>query len=460
MSDTGFSCIILAAGRGTRMSSPLPKILHPVAGVPMIGRVVQAVQDAGSEEVRVVVGYGEQLVRQVLEPLGVQAYKQANQFGTADAVKAAEPSSMRGTILILNGDHPLITQQDIEGILKQFKDSRATLGLVTAELENPGDFGRVVRHKGELKAIVEARDASADTLAIKEVNTGIYVVRAAILNQYLPRIKNHNAKNEYYLTDLISLCIEGRESVVTLKAPPHVAYGVNTQSELSGATKRVFKRKLESLMEAGVMVLDTDSTYVEDSVQVGAASVLYPGVYLKGKSKLGQYCVVEPNCMISDSLIEDSVIIRAGTYLEGTTVKTKATLGPYARLRPGTEIGVEAHVGNFVEMKKVKFGDHAKAGHLTYLGDAQVGEHTNIGCGTITCNYAPDRQKYRTVIGKNVFVGSDTQFIAPITIGDGAVIGSGSTITKPVPENALAVARGKQVIKENYVPKQASKEEE
>ena len=460
MSDIGFSCIILAAGRGTRMNSPLPKILHPVAGLPMITRVVQAVQDAGAEEVRVVVGYGEALVRQVVEPLGVQAFKQSNQFGTADAVKAAEPSSMRGTVLILNGDHPLLTSADIGDLFHRFKESKSTLAVVTCELDNPGSFGRIVRHKGELKAIVESKDASSDTLKINEVNTGIYMVRTSVLNQYLPRIKNHNAKNEYYLTDLVGLCIEGRETVTTLKAQEYVAFGVNTQAELASATKKVFRRKAEQLMESGVMILDSDTTYVEDSVQVGPASVLYPGVYLKGKTKIGQYCVVEPHSLIADCTLEDSVIVRAGSYLEGTSIKSKATIGPYARLRPGTEIGTEAHVGNFVEMKKVKFGDYAKAGHLTYLGDAQIGERTNIGCGTITCNYAPDHQKYRTIIGKNVFVGSDTQFIAPITIGDGAVIGSGSTITKNVPDNALAVARGRQVTKENYVAKKPEPKEE
>lgn len=442
------------------MNSPLPKILHPVAGVPMINRVIQAVQSAGAEEVRVVVGYGEQLVRQVVEPLGVHGFKQANQFGTADAVKSADPGSLRGAVLILNGDHPLLTAEDITSLLKQFRESKSTLAVVTAELDNPGSFGRIVRHKGELKTIVEANDASSDTLKINEVNTGIYIVRTSVLNQYLPRIKNHNSKNEYYLTDIIGLCIEGRENVTAIKAPAHVAFGVNTQAELSLATKKVFRRKADQLMENGVVVIDVDSTYVEDTVQVGSATVVYPGVYLRGKTKLGQYCVVEPNCMITDCTIEDSVIMRAGSYLEGTAVKSKATIGPYARLRPGTEIGVEAHVGNFVEMKKVKFGDHAKAGHLTYLGDAQVGESTNIGCGTITCNYAVDKQKYRTIIGKNVFVGSDTQFIAPITIGDGAVIGSGSTITKSVPENALAVARGKQIIKENYTPKASEKKDE
>ncbi|MEQ1878879.1 MAG: bifunctional UDP-N-acetylglucosamine diphosphorylase/glucosamine-1-phosphate N-acetyltransferase GlmU, partial [Bdellovibrionia bacterium] len=386
MSDNGFSCIILAAGRGTRMNSPLPKILHPVAGIPMISRVISAVHEAGAEDVRVVVGYGEQLVRQVVEPLGVHCHKQANQFGTADAVKSADPGSLRGTVLILNGDHPLITAEDVSNLIKQFKEAKSTLAVVTAELAEPGNFGRIVRLKGELKAVVEANDASADTLKINEVNTGIYLVRTSVLNQYLPRIKNHNAKNEYYLPDIVGLCIDGRESVSALKTSAHVAFGVNTQAELAAATKKVFRRKAGQLMDAGAMIIDTDSTYIEDTVSVGAATVVYPGVYLRGKTKIGGYCVVEPNCMINDCSIEDSVIVRAGSYLEGTTVKAKATIGPYARLRPGTEIGVEAHVGNFVEMKKVKFGDHAKAGHLTYLGDAQVGENTNIGCGTITCN--------------------------------------------------------------------------
>lgn len=452
------SVIILAAGKGTRMKSPLPKVLHPAAGTPIIKKVIDAVRGAGAEEIRVVVGHGEALVRKVVEPMRVTCYPQQNQWGTADAVKAADPTSMTGDVLILNGDHPLIEISDIEKILKEFQASRCGLAVVSTVVKNPGSLGRVVRHKGELRAIVEAADASAETLKIREINTGIYVAKAEILSQYLPAIQNHNAKGEYYLTDIISLCQEAGEKVTAIVARPSVGFGVNTQEELAKATRVLFARKKKALMAEGVLMIDPRTVYVEEDVEVGPGTVLYPNVYLRGRTRIGAYCVVESGCYFAHARLEDGVHAKAYTYIENSSVGKKASVGPFTRLRPETELGEESHVGNFVEMKKVKFGARSKAGHLTYMGDATVGEDVNIGCGTITCNYAVDRQKYRTTIGNRVFVGSDTQFIAPVEIGDDAVIGSGSTITKDVPPNALAVARGKQVVKENWVTKKSEAE--
>jgi bifunctional UDP-N-acetylglucosamine pyrophosphorylase / glucosamine-1-phosphate N-acetyltransferase len=447
------SVIILAAGKGTRMKSPLPKVLHPAAGTPIIKKVIDAVKGAGATEIRVVVGHGEALVRKVVEPMGVVCFPQQNQWGTADAVKAADPGSLKGDVLILAGDHPLIEPSDIEFILKEFKERRCDLAVVSTVVKDPARFGRIVRHKGELRAIVEAADASADTLKINEINTGIYVMTAETLNDYLPRIQNHNSKGEYYLTDIVSITQEVGDKVDAIKVRQSVGFGVNTQGELARATRKLFLRKAQALMEEGVLMIDPKTTYVEDEVTVGPGSVLYPGVYLRGRTKIGAYCMIEPGCYFAHTTLEDGVHVKAYSYFENTVIRAKATLGPFTRLRPDTEIGPEAHVGNFVEMKKVKFGARSKAGHLTYLGDASIGEDVNIGCGTITCNYAVDKQKYRTVIGDRVFVGSDTQFVAPIEIGADAVIGSGSTITKDVPAKALAVARGKQIIKENWVPK-------
>lgn len=451
MGAKSFSVIILAAGRGVRMKSSLPKVLHPVAGVPMVLRIAETARAAGAKEVRVVVGFGENLVRQVIEPMGAICFKQQEQRGTADAVRAAQPESLEGPVLILNGDHPLIEVDDIKRVVEDFTNSSGGVTLVTAKLKTPGSYGRIVREKGNLRAIVEAKDASAETLKIKEINTGIYMLDAALLNSMLPKISNANAQKEFYLTDIISLSIDNKVPVSTISLKSHVAAGVNSQEELAAATRRIYLRKAKRLMAEGVMLLDPRSTYIEDSVEIGPSSVVYPGCFIKGKTRIGSFCVVEPHSFLMNVMCEDSVQIKAGSYLEDCVLRTKAIVGPYARLRPETEIGRDARVGNFVEMKKVKFGDGAKAAHLTYLGDAEVGEETNIGCGTITCNYAVDKKKYKTVIGKNVFVGSDTQFIAPINIGDGAVIGSGSTITKDVPSGALAVARGRQIIKENYV---------
>lgn len=433
------------------MMSPLPKVLHPVAGQPMIRKVIEAVKGAGASEVRLVVGYGEKLVRQVVEPLGVRCFAQLNQWGTADAVKAAQPAELSGTVVILNGDHPLLRARDLQKIVAEFEASKSDIAVVTANLRRPGQLGRIVRHHGQLRAIVEVSDASSETLKITEVNSGIYVLKSESLNEYLPRIANHNAKNEFYLTDIVSLALEAAEKVIAIEAPSAVAFGVNTQAELAEATRVLFRRKINELMAAGVVVIAPANTFVESSVEVGAASVLYPGVYLRGDTKVGTHCVIEPNCHISHTRVGNGVHIKAGCYIDQSVIGSRCAVGPYANLRPQTELGDEAHIGNFVELKKVKFGARSKANHLTYLGDAEIGTDTNIGCGTITCNYAVDRQKYKTEIGNNVFVGSDTQFVAPVKVGDFAVIGSGSTITKDVPERALAVARAKQLVRENYV---------
>ena len=454
---TSLAVIILAAGKGTRMKSPLPKVLHPVAGSPMIKKVIDAVKGAGAEEIRVVVGHGETLVRKVVEPMGVVCLSQTNQWGTADAVKAADITTLKGDVLILNGDHPLLEASDVAAILREFRDRRSDLAVVSAIVKKPGSLGRIVRHHGELRAIVEAADASADTLKISEINTGIYLMRAEILTTYLPQIQNHNSKGEFYLTDIISLCQEAGEKVTAITARASVGFGVNTQEELARATSLLFKRKRKVLMESGVLMIDPDTCYIEDDVQVGVGSVLYPGVYLRGRTQVGTVCMIEPGCYLAHTVIEDGVHVKAYSYLENTIVRTRASIGPFTRLRPETEIGPEAHVGNFVEMKKTKFGARSKAGHLTYLGDATVGEDVNIGCGTITCNYAVDKKKYRTVIGDRAFVGSDTQFVAPIEVGADAVIASGSTITRDVPAKALAVARGQQVNKENWSPNKTDK---
>ena len=436
------------------MKSPLPKVLHPVAGQPMIARVVQTCRSAGAIEIRVVVGHGQGLVKTVLQPLNVQAWLQEKQLGTADAVKSAQLDSIESDVIIMNGDHPLITDQDLKNFISDFKEQQLDLAVVTVELDNPGEFGRIVRNNNQLVSIVEAKDASMDTLKIKEVNTGIYIAREHVLKKYIPLIKNNNSKQEFYLTDLIDLALNDKLKVQALLSNnTDVAHGVNNQVELAAATKKVFQTKNKKLMEAGVIFIDPDTAYIEETVIIGAGTVIYPNSFIRGKTAIGAFTVIEPNCFISDSIIGDSVHMKAGCYVEQVIIKNKASVGPFARLRPETVIGEEAHVGNFVEMKKVKFGNKSKAGHLTYLGDAEVGEDVNIGCGTITCNYAADKKKYKTVIGDRVFIGSDSQLVAPVTIGNDALIASGTTVTKNVPEGALALARAPQVNKEGYAQK-------
>ena len=454
---TGFSAIILAAGKGTRMSSPLPKVVHPVAGRPIIERVVRAAKEAGAADVRVIVGFGETLVRQIVEPMGAHCFRQERQLGTADAVRAAQVDSLEGVVIIMNGDHPLLETMDIAKFRTDFAATKADIAVVTCELKEPGQFGRIVRNQGAVRAIVEAKDASHEACKIKEVNTGIYIMKAESLIDLLPRIESQNAQGEFYLTDLIELAVDDGLKIEGLRASPRVALGVNTQAELANATRLAFRRKAQRLLESGVILMDPRTTYIEDSVAVAPAATIFPNVHLRGTSRVGAFTCIESGCVITDSEIADNVHIRAGSYMDRAKVGANAQVGPYAHLRPGTDIGEDCKVGNFVEMKKVKFGKGAKAGHLTYLGDAEVGENTNIGCGTITCNYATDHKKYVTKIGKDVFVGSDSQFVAPVEIGDGAIIGSGSTITKNVPAGALAVGRARQFVKENYVSKKKDK---
>lgn len=451
--EVPFTAIILAAGKGTRMSSALPKVLHPVAGKPMISRVIASCKKAGVTDIRVVVGHGAVLVKTVLEAEGVTFFEQKNQLGTADAVKSAQPETIEGNIIILNGDHPLIESSDIEKFMREFKEEKLDIGLVTTHLKTPGDFGRVVRSGGELYAIVEAKDASSETLKINEVNTGIYLTRGAILNLLLPEISNKNLKNEYYLTDIISLGIEERKKVKTISGARNVSMGVNNQIELAKATKWVFKLHMKKLMENGVLVIDPKNTYIEETVDIGPGTVVYPGSYIKGKTKIGKFCMIETNAFIVDSNIEDSVQIKSGSYIEFSHIHPKCMIGPYARIRPESELLEEVHIGNFVEVKKSKIGKKSKAAHLAYIGDADIGEETNVGCGTIFVNYMPNKEKHRTKVGDHCFIGSDVQLIAPLEIGSGAVLGAGSVITKNVPANALAVTRATQIIKENYKPK-------
>lgn len=452
MSLLSFSAIILAAGRGTRMNSPLPKVVHPVAGQPMIYRLVKETFSAGAQEIRVVVGFGADHVQKIVEPLGAGCFRQENQRGTGDAARSAAPQTMAGTLIILNGDHPLVTSQDIEKLIKGFDANESDLTVVTCELEEPGAFGRIVRHKGEIYGIVEAKDASHETLKIREVNTGIYITRAEVLEEYLPQLTSNNAQGEFYLTDLVGLLIGKGKKVSAIQAEPHLAFGVNTQRELADANKKVFLRKASELLEDGVVILDPTNTYIEDEVTIEPGTVVYPLVTIQGRSRIGAFCQIETGSVIKHSSLADGILVKAHSYIEKSSIGASSEIGPFAHLRPDSKVGESCKVGNFVELKKTELGDRSKAGHLAYLGDAIIGKDVNIGCGTITANYAVDRKKYVTRIGDGVFVGSDSQFVAPVEIGEGAVIACGSTITKNVPAKALAVARARQIVKENFSP--------
>ncbi|MEO0335624.1 MAG: NTP transferase domain-containing protein [Pseudomonadota bacterium] len=288
-SALNFSVIVLAAGKGTRMKSPLPKVIHPVAGQPMIYRIVEAASKAGALETRLVIGSGSELVQRVVEPLGATCFLQQKQLGTADAVASAEPGSLEGPVIIIGGDHPLITHKDFEWLVKEYTKRDCKLAVVSCEVEEPGSYGRIVRNHGRLYSIVEAKDASAETLKIKEVNTGIYVMDAELLNQYLPKINNENQQNEYYFTDIVSLSLDGGESVDAIIGDSHMSQGVNDQEQLAAASKSVFSRKASELMKEGVIFVDPDRTYIEDDVTIASGTVIYPGVYIKGPKSPSSY---------------------------------------------------------------------------------------------------------------------------------------------------------------------------
>ncbi len=446
-----FSVIIMAAGKGTRMATSLPKVLHPVAGQPMITRLIKACQNAGAQEIRVVLGHKAEVVSQIVTPLGAICHIQVEQNGTADAVQAAQPETLKGLVMVLNGDHPLISSADIQQFVAAFYEGQASLCVVTTTLDSPGNFGRILRENGRLSGIVEFKDASESQRQLREVNTGIYLARAEDLTQWLREIQPSSVTGELYLPDVVTIALKSGRQVQAIDGRKDVALGVNSQLELAKANQIVFGQMALRAMENGVTVLSPLDTYIEESVAIGSGSVIYPGVHLKGATRVGHNVVIEPHSMIFDSQIGDSCHIKMSSYIVQSRVGAQSQIGPFAHLRPESRVGERCRIGNFVEMKKTDFGDGSKAGHLTYLGDAVIGKDVNIGCGTITANFNVKHEKHKTIIGDRVFVGSDSQLVAPLTVGDNAVIGCGSTITKDVPSSALAVARAKQITKLDYV---------
>ncbi|MCC6277078.1 MAG: bifunctional UDP-N-acetylglucosamine diphosphorylase/glucosamine-1-phosphate N-acetyltransferase GlmU [Oligoflexia bacterium] len=446
------TAIVLAAGLGTRMKSHKPKVLHAAAGRTLIDHVIGQLSGAGVNRFRVVVGHGGDTVKQHLwgKP-GVDFFLQAEQRGTADAVRAAQVESIESTTLIVNGDHPLILSDDYLAALESLDATKSDLVFVSSIVKRPKGFGRVVRDKkGQLKEIVEEKDASPAQKKIREVNSGLYVAKKGVLAKLLPLVKNNNAKKEFYLTDIISMALKLKMKVHVHPGASRVGRGVNTLEELASASKLLYLRKARELMAEGVVIVDPAFTYIDGDVKVGEGTVIGPGTMLASGTQIGKNCRIDGYTYVRASKIGDHVELRWGSHVDLSEIRDQAIIGPYARLRPESIVEREAHVGNFVELKKAILGARSKANHLTYLGDAEIGEDTNIGCGTITCNYAVDRKKYKTKIGKNVFVGSDSQFVAPVQVGDGAIIASGSTITEDVPAHALAVARSRQVIKNDY----------
>lgn len=443
--------IILAAGKGTRMKSELPKVIHRVNGIPMVKKVVNILNIAGVTESIAVLGHKKEEVLSEFEGK-LDFVVQEQQLGTADAVMAASEKleCFNGTVIVLCGDTPLIKNSTLEELISFHENKNAAATVMSCEFKNPFGYGRIIKDiNGNIEAIVEEKEASSEVKKIKEVNTGFYCFDSKKLFSALKKVDNNNEKGEYYLTDVIKILKNAGELVEAFKINDEdEVLGVNSLEQLSQASKILRNRKNIELMANGVTMIDPETVYIEDSVEIGADSIIYPNVIIEGSSKIGKCCKIMSNTRIENCQIGNFVQVEA-SVLEDSEIDEYVTIGPFAHLRPKAKLGKKVHIGNFVEVKKSVLHEGVKAGHLTYIGDSEVGENTNIGAGTITCNY-DGKNKFKTEIGKNVFVGSDTKFVAPVKIGDHVLIGAGSVITKDVPSDALAVGRAKQVVKEGW----------
>ena len=435
--------IILAAGQGTRMRSSLPKVLHPIAGNSMLGHVIHTARQLDPQRIHVVIGHGADVVRERLAADDLNFVLQDKQLGTGHAVAQAVPFIESDTVLILYGDVPLIEVETLQRLLKKVAPQQ--LGLLTVELDDPTGYGRIVRDaQGQVTAIVEQKDADDTQRAITEGNTGILAMPFAQLSGWMSRLSNNNAQGEYYLTDVIAMAVGDGLVVATEQAHDAMeVQGANDRKQLSELERHYQLRAGLRLMAQGVTLRDPARFDVRGDVTVGRDVLIDINVILEGKVVIEDGVVVGPNCVIKDSTLRKGVVIKANSHIDGAIMGEGSDAGPFARLRPGSVLEARAHVGNFVELKNAHLGEGAKAGHLTYLGDAEVGARTNIGAGTITCNY-DGANKWKTVLGEDVFIGSNNSLVAPVDISDGATTAAGSTITQNVDKAQLAVGRARQ----------------
>lgn len=442
--------LILAAGKGTRMKSDMPKVIHKVNGIPMITKIIDTLSGLNPEENILILGHKKE---EVLKVVGENCdyVLQTEQLGTGHAVIQAKEKleGYDGDVMILCGDTPLLRESTLKSLYEYHKESGAVTTILTSIYENPFGYGRIVKEDGLVKAIVEEKEASEEIKKIKEVNAGVYCFNSKELFKALDKIDNNNEKGEYYLTDVIGIQVSENKKVQSFILEDKMEIlGVNSKVELAQAGKVLRDRKNRELMEEGVILIDPETTYVEESVKVGRDTVLYPGVVLQGKTVIGENCEIIGNSRIIDSVLGNNIRVES-SVIEESILEDGVTMGPFAHIRPKSLLKEKVHIGNFVEVKKSTLEKGVKAGHLTYLGDAQVGENTNIGAGTITCNY-DGVNKFKTVIGRDAFIGSDSMLVAPVNIGEKALIGAGSVITKDVPSNSLAVSRSKQIIKTDW----------
>ena len=445
----------MAAGKGTRLKSQIPKVLHEVGGKPLLEHVIRAaVRIVPVKDVYAIIGHEAERVRAATEHTGVNFVLQSEQRGTGHALMVArEALAGYDHVIVLSGDAPLITPETI-GHLRNFHlEEQAAMTLLTADLDDPRRYGRVLRknqRSAEVQAIVEERAASSTQKKIREINSGFYVFAVKELYDNIERLSTANAHREYYLTDMAEVLYKAQQRVVAFKtADASEVLGGNTREELADIDEKMRLSKCRQLMADGVTVFYPATCVIDADVEIEPDTVIEPYVQLLGKTRIGGLCRIRSYCVIRDAEIEDGVSVLPGCVMDGARIGSGAVVGPYSRLRPGTEIGEGAHVGNFVETKKIKLGKGSKANHLTYLGDAEIGAGVNIGAGTITCNY-DGVHKHKTVIEDGVFIGSDSTLVAPVRVGKGAYVGAASCITEDVPEDALAVGRARQVVKEGW----------
>lgn len=437
---TQLSVVILAAGKGTRMYSDLPKVLHPIAGKPMVKHVIDTVKALEAKQIHLIYGHGGDLMQQRLAAEPVNWVLQAEQLGTGHAMQQAAPFFADDeNILMLYGDGPLITQTTLEKLIAAKPDNG--IALLTVVLENPTGYGRIIRENGSVVAIVEQKDAKAEQLKIKEINTGVMVASGASFKKWLAQLNNNNAQGEYYITDVIAMANRDGYKVEAVQASDLMEVeGANNRLQLAALERYYQKTQAEKLLLAGVSIIDPARFDLRGSVTHGKDVEIDVNVILEGEIKLGHRVKIGAGSVLKNCEIGDDVEIKPYSVIEDTVIGNQAKIGPFSRLRPGTNLADETHVGNFVEIKNAEIAKGSKVNHLTYVGDAQIGANCNIGAGVITCNY-DGANKFKTIIGDNVFVGSDTQLVAPVTVASGSTIGAGSTITKDVAQDELVITR-------------------
>ncbi len=448
--------VILAAGKGTRMKSELPKVLHPIAGQPLIDRVLDTAQALNPSTMTLVVGHSADKVRTHLAGRpGLAFAAQEPQLGTGHALLQTEPilRGRSGIVILLSGDVPLLRADSLQGLVETHKAAGAAATVLTAKLERPYGYGRIVRTNGRISRIVEERDATPSQREIKEINSGIYAFDLEPLFDALSAINAENSQGEYYLPDLIGIYRRQKRGVATFTiANAAEIRGINSRTELPEVSKMVRQQKNEELMAAGVTLIDPDTTYIDSDVEIGPDTVIHPFVFIEQGTTIGAACEIHAGSRVVNSKVGDRVLIRNHSVIADATVADGASVGPFAHLRPGASLGQNARVGNFVEMKNATLGAGSKANHLAYLGDATIGDNVNVGAGTITCNY-DGTDKHPTVIDDGAFVGSNSTLVAPVTVGRGAYVAAGSTVTQDVPAGALGIGRGRQENKPGWVEK-------